>query len=105
MTRSYVLTQSAVADMREITRYSLKQWGEDQTRIYIAKLEQCAQAVVNGSAHYKNMDEFHPELRMLHCGHHYIFCLPRQAALALVVAILHERMDIMTRLRLRLAVK
>ena len=51
------------------------------------------------------MDEFHPELRMLHCGHHYIFCLPRQAALALVVAILHERMDIMTRLRLRLAVK
>jgi toxin ParE1/3/4 len=36
------------------------------------------------------------------CEHHYIFCLPQHDAPALVVAILHERMDIMARLKHRL---
>lgn len=30
--------------------------------------------------------------------HHYIFCLPHEHATSLIVAILHERMDLMVRL-------
>jgi len=41
-------------------------------------------------------------LRMVRCEHHYIFCLPRDDAPALVVAIFHERMDLMARLADRL---
>ena len=40
---------------------------------------------------------------MLHFEYHYIFCLPRDDAPALIVAILHERMDLMARLADRLA--
>ena len=39
---------------------------------------------------------------MLHCEHHYIFCLQRDDAPALVVAILYERMDLMRRVADRL---
>ena len=39
---------------------------------------------------------------MAHCEHHYAFALPREGAPALIVAILHERMDLMTRLAERL---
>jgi plasmid stabilization system protein ParE len=39
---------------------------------------------------------------MARCEHHYIFCLPRSDAPALVVAIFHEKMDLMTRLAGRL---
>ena len=44
----------------------------------------------------------YPELLVAHCEHHYIFCLPRKRAPALIVAILHARMDLMTRLAERL---
>ena len=39
---------------------------------------------------------------MIKCEHHYIFCLPRKDAPALVVAIFHEKMDLMARLTDRL---
>lgn len=48
------------------------------------------------------MGEVYPGLRLAHCGHHYIFCLPREDAPALIVAVLHERMDLMLRLAARL---
>ncbi|WP_240002209.1 hypothetical protein [Photorhabdus sp. S14-60] len=48
------------------------------------------------------MSEFFPALRMARCEHHYVFCLPRKDAPALIVAIFHERMDLLARLADRL---
>jgi len=48
------------------------------------------------------MSALYPALRMLDCEHHYVFCLPRKRAPALIVALLHERMDLMVRLADRL---
>jgi plasmid stabilization system protein ParE len=104
VTRAYVLTQSASADLREIARHSRKQWGDDQTRVYMAKLEQCTETLAKGSGVYKDLSSLHAGLRMVLCEHHYIFCLPRHAAPTLVIAILHERMDLMARLKLRLSI-
>jgi hypothetical protein len=39
---------------------------------------------------------------MAHFEHHSVFCLPREDAPALVMAIFHARMDLMTRLADRL---
>jgi toxin ParE1/3/4 len=102
VTRSYVVSRAAAADLREITNYTVKQWGEDKCRAYIAELEQCTDALSKGVGVYKDMSDLHPGLRMAACSHHYIFCLPRPDAPALVIAILHERMDIMARLKSRL---
>ena len=43
-----------------------------------------------------------PGLRMGHCERHYVVFLPHDTAAALVVAMLHERMKLMVRLRARL---
>jgi plasmid stabilization system protein ParE len=43
-----------------------------------------------------------PGLRVAACGRHLIFLMPRPDAPALVLAILHERMDILARLSSRL---
>ena len=48
------------------------------------------------------MSSLHPGLIMARCQYHYLFCLPRPDAPALIVAILHERMDLMARLADRL---
>lgn len=99
---SYVLTDEAEADLRSIIRYTRKQWDEAQVRRYIAKLQAGIANLAASKGAFKDMSAIYPALRMSHCEHHYLFCLPREGAPALIIAIFHERMDLMTRLAGRL---
>jgi hypothetical protein len=51
------------------------------------------------------MTALYPALKMARCQRHYVFCLLREHAPALIVAILRERTDLMKRLvdRLRIS--
>jgi len=102
MTPPYRLTKGAAADLRGIVRYTLEQWSKEQCRTYVAQIEETASALAKGEGPFKNLDDVHPGLRMKVAGHHYIFCLPQRDRPALILAILHERMDIMVRLKNRL---
>jgi len=102
LTTPYVLTAAAEDDLRSIIRYTRKQWGSAQVRSYIAKLDQGIVRLACGQGPFKEMGDLYPGLRLAHCEHHYIFCLPRGAEPALIVAILHERMDLVMRLESRL---
>ncbi|MDQ4420971.1 type II toxin-antitoxin system RelE/ParE family toxin [Sphingobium sp. DEHP117] len=98
MTDSYVLSSAAEADLRDIVRYTRKQWGDTQTRTYMAKIKAGIEHIAGGQGVFKDISALHPGLRVTRCEHHYIFCLPRADAPALIVALFHERMDLMTRL-------
>ncbi len=102
MTRPYVVSKGAAADLRDITRHTVGNWGEAQCRIYIADLEKAAEAVAKGEGVFKDMSSLLPGLRMASCGKHYIFCMPQMGAPSVILAILHERMDLMARLKSRL---
>ncbi|WP_417490444.1 type II toxin-antitoxin system RelE/ParE family toxin [Maricaulis sp.] len=104
MTRhNYVLTDAAEADIRGIIHDTRQHWGEAQLRRYMAGLESGIARLAAGQESFKDMGALYPALRMARCEHHYVFCLPRETAPALIVAIFHERMDLMTRLPNRLA--
>ncbi|MFT0546140.1 type II toxin-antitoxin system RelE/ParE family toxin [Allopusillimonas ginsengisoli] len=98
----YILTAAAEADMRGIIRYTRKQWGDVQVRRYITELERGIARLAARQGAFRDMSALYPALLMAHCEHHYVFCLPREHAPALIVAILHERMDLMARLADRL---
>ncbi len=102
MSADYVLTIEAEADLRGIIRYTRKQWGDAQVRRYIAKLDRCMVRLAAASGVFKDMSALYPSLWMEHCEHHYVFCLPRTNAPALIVAIFHEHMNLMARLSVRL---
>ena len=103
MTRpDYVLTLAAEADVRGIIRHTRKEWGDAQVRHYVTKLEQGMVRLATGQGYFKDLSALYPALRMVRCEHHYVFGLPRERAPALIVAILHERMDLMARLADRL---
>jgi plasmid stabilization system protein ParE len=102
MTRPYVLTRSAAADLRSIIRYTLEQWGEAQCRAYVARIEAAASELALGKGTFKRLDELIPGLRARRAGRHVLFCLPRPEQPALILAILHERMDFIARLKERL---
>lgn len=98
----YVLTDAAEADVRGIIRHTRKQWGDAQVRRYITKLEQGMASLAAGQGAFQDMSALYPALRMAHCEHHYVFFLPREHVPTLIVAILHERMDLIARLADRL---
>jgi len=102
VTPAYVLTQGAEADLRDIIRYTAEQWGAEQCGIYVAALE--AKALARGHGAFRELSDLLPGLRMGVSGKHLIFCLPRPEAPAIILAILHERMDMITRLKSRLGV-
>ncbi|MCH2241778.1 MAG: type II toxin-antitoxin system RelE/ParE family toxin [Aquabacterium sp.] len=100
--RPYVLTRSAAADVAEIARYTAARWGAEQARRYVAQLEEAACDVATGQGPLRSLDDIHPGLRMKAVGRHFIFCLPQPQGPAAILAVLHERMDLMVRLRARL---
>lgn len=100
---SYILTTGAEADLRNVIRYTRKQWGAAQVRHYIAILEKGIASLAAGEGYFRDMNDLYPALRMARCEHHYVFCLPRERAPALIVAIFHERMDLMTQLADRIS--
>ncbi len=102
MTVSFILTDGAADDLRSIVRYTRKTWGETQARTYAEILRNGIQRLVNGEGKFKILDDIHPSLRAVRCEHHYIFCLRREDAPSLIVAILHERMDLVARITDRL---
>jgi len=97
----YRLTSGAESDIREILDYTLHRWGDEQAEKYISQLEQCLDDLVSGRRSGRNFSAELPELQVLHCEHHYVFHL-RQADVLAVVAILHESMDLVSRLTERL---
>lgn len=87
MTVNYVLTAAAETDLRDVIRYTRKKWGDAQVRSYVAKLKGGIERVAAGHGVSKDMAALYPGLRMVRCEHHYVFCLPRDDAPALIVAI------------------
>jgi toxin ParE1/3/4 len=100
--RAYVVSKGAAADLREITTYTRAAWGEAQSKSYIAELDAAARAVAKGEGAFKELSSLLPGLRMARSGKHIIFCMPQENGPAIILAILHERMDLMVRLKSRL---
>lgn len=100
--RTYDLTDEAVNDLREIVRYTLKQRGETQVRRYQKALTDRLEAVAKGEVVKHTFSNNLPDVYVTRCEHHYIFYTTRNRARPLILAILHERRDIVTRLVERL---
>jgi toxin ParE1/3/4 len=99
---AYILTADAESDLRSVIRYTRAQWSAAQVRHYVSALERGMGNLAVGKVPFKDMSALYPALRMARCQHHYIFCLPQEDAPSLIVAIFHERMDLMRRLADRL---
>ncbi len=102
MTRPYVLTRGAADDLGDIVRYTLQTWGQNQCRAYVARIDEAATELALGNGPFRVRDDLLPGLRVRRVEHHYLFCLPREDEPSLILAILHERMDIISRLKERL---
>ncbi len=103
MTRPFVYAREAQAELREIVRYTARQWGAPQARAYARQIDEAATELATGRGVFKDWGAVLPGLHVKAAGSHYVFCVIRTGKPALVLAILHQRMDLMARLQRRLA--
>lgn len=98
----YELTPAAEADLREIARSTLRQWGAEQQRRYARLLETCFCGIADGSTRSKAFSARYPQVQVTRCEHHDVFFLYPAGQKPLIIAVLHERMDMLTRIGERL---
>ena len=99
----YELTPAAEADLRDIARYTLRQWGVRQQRRYARLLEACFRGIAEGSIRARDFSEQYPQVLVTRCQHHYVFFLHPEGQKPHIIAALHERMDLLTRIGERLS--
>jgi toxin ParE1/3/4 len=99
---AYELTHAADADLQGIARYTIDTWGAEQAERYGDLLEKHFQALAKHPEKARIFLPHRPELRVSRCEHHYVFHLVRAKGSPLILAVFHERMDLMRRLRDRL---
>ncbi len=100
--RSYELTEGADSDLEEIARYTIRQWGEKQARQYADKLGRCFGKIARKAVVARTFSEKYPNALVTRCEHHYVFYLHPEDKRPIIFAVLHERMDMLARLKERL---
>ena len=101
MLAGYRLTSEAASDIKGILDYTLDRWGAEQADKYVLQIEQCLHGLVSGQRSGKRFSDGLPEIQVFRCEHHYIFYAAQDYQLA-VLAILHEAMDLLARLKERM---
>ena len=90
-------TEAALDDLADIWRYTFDTWGADQADAYIRDLERCCAEVATGNATIRAISDTKPGVRFRRCRHHYLFFLMERESV-IVIAVLHERLDLLARL-------
>lgn len=98
--RSYELTLATEADLRGIWSYTYETWGFDQAETYFDRIAACCESVGHKQAQSKTLDGLPDGIGIHRCEHHYIVWLDDDRPI--IIAILHERMDFVRRLKDRL---
>lgn len=84
----------------EIWLYTQATWSDKQADLYQQNLHDCCKKIAIGNANTKPVIGI-DRVNVLRCHHHYIFFIERNDAIV-IIAVLHERMDLVARLKDRL---
>lgn len=93
----FSLTQKALDDLKDIARYTEKEWGREQRNIYLAMLDACFHGISADPEKGRSCGDIRKGYRKLAAGRHIIFyrAMPKKVV---IVRVLHQRMDVETKL-------
>lgn len=97
--RGFVLSPAARADLDEIWEYTAERWSIEQAERYIRAIVDACQALADGRRAGAAVDHVREGYFKLLVGSHVVFYRRPGPAETIVVRILHQRMDVATRLQ------
>lgn len=95
-----VYTPEALDDLESIWRYTAEQWGARQAASYTGRLEAVCETIASSEVESMPFTTDEGSCFMARCEHHRIFF--HEGLEIVIIAILHERMDLIRRLEERL---
>ncbi len=101
--KNYRLTTEAEKDLREVARYTLKEWGQAMQRDYRDGLKKTFEAIGSKDVVGRGFSDKFPELLVAKFKHHFIFYLTAGVEKPSIIGVIHERRDIVRRLSERLS--
>jgi plasmid stabilization system protein ParE len=99
----YELTPLAEEDLKGIAQYTVKKWGVKQSLRYAELLENRFIEIADRIAYSRSFSKRYPQVMVSRCEHHYIFYIHPNEKVPCIIAVLHEKMDMLVRLENRLA--
>lgn len=94
----YYLTNLAVNDLAEIWEYTYEEWSEKQANKYYKLLLDSCQELANYPKFGKDYELIQPNLLGFKTNHHIIFYRIILVNEIEIIRILHERMDLKTKI-------
>lgn len=90
----YDITKEASEDLYRIWEYTVDTWSEEQADTYYSLLVCGMNEIADAPKRIgKPYDEIYPGLRAYHVRRHMLFYILQNNGRALIVRILHEKMD------------
>ena len=100
--KNYRLTKDAERDLREVARYTLKQWGKAMFQGYRGGLKKTFEDIGKNNTISRQFSDDFPELLVTKYKYHFIFYLAESMEKPVIIGVIHERRDIVKRLTERL---
>ena len=100
--KAYDLSRAAERDLQEIIRFTFRHWGATQVGKYRQQLIGRLEDIASGTLTGKRFSERLPDVLVIHAQRHFIFYQITGRARPLILAILHEKQNLVARLSARL---
>nr|VFJ94229.1 MAG: Plasmid stabilization system protein ParE [Candidatus Kentron sp. LFY] len=81
----------------------MDRWGERQAAHYAARLERSFSKIADNDAVSRSFSAGYPQVRVMQCARHYVFYLQPKGKKPRIIAVLHERMELLARIADRLS--
>lgn len=93
------LSPQAERDLEEIWLYTFENWSADQADRYQNQIMAAIEGLANGSRRGRRIDDIRPGYRKLPVASHFLFYRITDAGAIDVIRVLHQRMDVASRLK------
>jgi len=100
--QSYKLSVDAEKDLSDVARYTLNKWGKKTFEQYRSGLKATFISIAKDEVVRRSFSKKHPELFVTKYRYHYVFYVRKDAFEPIIVGVIHERRDIVSRLGERL---
>lgn len=102
MALPYELSLDADHDLQDVARYTLNNWGKSFLHKYRNGLKAKFKSIAEKSVMKKTFLNQFPELYVTKYRYHFIFYLHKAGQKPLIIGVIHEQRDIVSRLNERL---
>ena len=94
---AFRLSAKSLEDLKVIGRFTGKSWGPEQCKIYLSKLDESFHILADQPHLGITRNDIRKGYRVYHVGRHLIFYRQKSTCIE-IIRILHDRMDVETRL-------